>query len=71
MWDATELPPQDEVFEVGNEIKGTLFSEQLQNKMFTMWVNDLLVKDYANSHPQLKRFHKFARAHGAYKGEKV
>lgn len=65
-WD---LPvPDDETFKIGEKIKGTKFSEQLMNKKFLAWVNDELSRNYANSHAQLKRFHRYARAHGAYSG---
>lgn len=59
--------PEDERFEIGTKIKGKLFSECLSDKGFLTWVNDLLNRDYADAHPQFKRFHKFARIHGAYK----
>ena len=64
-WENT-MVPNDEVFEIGTTIKGTHFSEQLSNKSFLKWVNDLLARNYAGSHEQLRRFHHYARAHGAY-----
>lgn len=62
------IAPQDEAFEVGKEIKGKLFSVMISDKGFLSWVNDELSKNYAKTHDQIKRFHKYCRYHGAYTG---
>lgn len=57
----------DETFEIGKKVKGQKFSETLKDPSFLIWVNETLEKDYSKAHPQLKRFHKYAMAQGAYK----
>lgn len=63
----TPPPPPDQTFTIGKDIKGKKFSEKLADTSFLKWVNDTLAKEGDKAHKQLLEFHRFARAHGAYR----